>query len=171
MESKIIIQNVERFVALILAQLLILNNVNISGFAIPYLYVLFILMLPTDTPRNWMLLLSFLCGLSMDIFSNMLGFHSFACTLVAMMRILFADKILTRNEGVTITTPSIHTVNPQSYIVYLLVLLLIFYFTFFLLELFDRHEMWQILLSAVLSTILTGLLALMVQFLFIKRNK
>lgn len=169
MNSRLVIQNIVRFFVLMLVQILILNNVNLSGYAIPYLYVLFILMLPTNTGKIAMLLLAFLCGLTADIFSNMLGFHSFACTLVAFARILFADRILTRNEAVIIDTPSVYTVKAQYFISYLLVLLSIFYLTFFSLELFDSHGLFRLLLSTVLSTLLTVVLALLSQFLFIKR--
>lgn len=169
MSSRLVIQNIIRFLTLILVQLLILNNVNLSGYAIPYLYVLFILMLPTNTGKIPLLLLAFLCGMTIDIFSNMLGFHTFACTLVAFARILFADRILTRNEAVIIATPNYYAVKPQYYISYLAVLLAIFYFTLFSLELFDSHGFFRLLLSTLLSTLLTSVLALLSQLLFIKR--
>lgn len=169
MNSRLVIQNIIRFVTLILFQLLILNNVNISGFAIPYIYLLFILMLPTNTGKIPLLLMGFLTGLTVDMFSNMLGFHTFACTLVAFCRILFADRILTRNEAVVIDTPSIYSVKPQYFINYLLLLTAIFYFTFFALELFDSHGFFRLLFSTLLSTLLNTLLILFAQMLFMKR--
>lgn len=169
MNSRLVIQNIIRFIVLVLAQILILNNVNISGFAIPHLYLLFILMLPTNTGKIPMLLLGFLCGLTIDIFSNMLGFHTAACTLVAFCRILFADRILTRNEAVIIATPSIYSVKPSYFINYMLLLTGIFYLAFYALELFDSHGIFRLLLSTLLSTLLTSLLILLSQTLFMKR--
>ncbi|KWW30636.1 MAG: rod shape-determining protein mred [bacterium P3] len=169
MESRLILQNIVRFAVLTLVQILILNNINISGYAIPYLYLLFILMLPTGMGKIAMLLAAFVCGLAIDVFSNMLGFHTFSCTMVAFARILFADRILTRNEPVVISTPSIYTVKTQYFIGYLLVLTAIFYLTFFSLELFDSHGFWRLLLSITLSTLLTVVLALISQILFMKR--
>lgn len=169
MNSRLIIQNTVRFFVLVLVQILILNNVNISGLAIPYLYLLFIIMLPTNTGKIAMLLLGFFCGLAIDIFSNMLGFHTAACTLVAFCRIAFADRILTRNEAVVIDTPSIYSVKTTYFINYLLLLTAIFYVSFYALELFDSHGFFQLLLSSILSTILTALLMLLSQMLFLKR--
>ena len=169
MSSRLVIQNIVRFFALMLVQILILNNVNISGFAIPYLYLLFILMLPTNTGKISMLLLGFVCGLTIDIFSNMLGFHTAACTLVAFCRIIFADRILTRNEAVVIATPSIYSVKPAYFVNYMLVLTAIFFFTFYALELFDSHGFFRLLFSTILSTLLTATLMLLSQLLFIKR--
>ena len=62
-----ILKNIIRFVVLVFIQVAILNNIQISGFINPYMYVLFILLLPFETP-NWILLvLSFFLGLSIDI--------------------------------------------------------------------------------------------------------
>ena len=39
------------FAILIVAQLLVFNNIEFSGYVNPYVYVLFILMLPFEIPR------------------------------------------------------------------------------------------------------------------------
>lgn len=66
------------FVSLVLVQVLILNNIQFSGFVNPYVYVLFILLLPFTIPGYLLLGLSFLMGISIDIFSNTLGLHAAA---------------------------------------------------------------------------------------------
>lgn len=171
MDSNTIIQNIVRFVLLILAQLLILNNVNLSGFAIPYLYILFILMLPTNTGRIAMLLCAFAAGLTIDIFSNMLGFHTFACVIVAFARILFADRILTRNQDITISKPSIHSVKPQYFVGYTVVLTGLFNFVYFAIELFDNHGFWKLIAITLLSTLLTSALIVLTQLVFTKKER
>lgn|SRR5574344_414097 len=169
--NNLLIQNILRFILLMLFQILVLNNVYLGGYINPYLYVLFILMLPTNLPRIPMLLLAFLSGLCIDIFSNMLGFHTFACTLVAFCRLAFADKILTRGEPVVIDTPSIHSVALQQFAFYLLLLFFIYNVAYFSLEIFNFHDFWTILLSALLSTLVTWVLALLCQTLFLRKKK
>ena len=44
-----VIQNIIRFVVLVLVQVLVLNHVQFLGFVNPYVYVLFILSLPVRT--------------------------------------------------------------------------------------------------------------------------
>lgn len=160
-----------RFVLLLLIQLLVLNNVYLSGYVMPMLYLLAILMLPTDTKRIPMLLIAFGTGLLMDVMNNMLGFHALACTVVAMMRILFADRILTRGEPTTITTPSIYSVSPQYFVSYLLILLASFYLIFFTLELFGFRSFGGVLAATAASTLVTALLAVLYQFIFLKKEK
>ena len=111
-----------RFALLLLIQLLVLNHVFLGGYTFPMLYLLAILMLPTNMKRIPLLLIAFGTGLLVDVMNNMLGFHALACTVVAMMRILFADRILTRGEPTAIDRPSIYSVSPQYFISYMLIL-------------------------------------------------
>lgn len=163
-------QNIIRFAVLMLLQLLVLNNVYLGGYITPYLYVLFVLMLPTNTPRPAMLLLAFASGLCVDIFDNMLGFHSFAATLLGFCRITFADKILTRGEQIDIDTPSIHSVGVSQLAGYLLLMFFIYNFAFFFLEIFSFEDFWRILLSSVLSTVVVWVLAMLYQSLFLRKK-
>lgn len=152
-------------------QLLVLNHVYLGGYVMPMLYALFILMLPTGMRRTTMLFIAFSTGLIMDMSNNMLGFHALACTIIAMMRILFADTILTRNEPVVVETPSIYSVTPQYFISYLMLLLAAFYFVFYLLEIFSFRGLWGVIAATVCSTFVTTLLAVLYQFIFLKKKE
>ncbi len=169
--TPLIWRNIGRFLLVMLIQLLVLNNVYLGGYVMPMLYVLFILMLPTSTPRVPLLVIAFAAGLLMDIMAGALGFHALACTVVAMLRILFADRILTRGENVVISTPSIYTVTPQYFITYLVLLLLAFYLVFYLLEIFSFRGLGGVLVATVCSTLVTTLLAVLYQAVFIRKKK
>ena len=164
-------RNIGRFVLLMLVQLLVLNYVYLGSYVMPMLYVLFILMLPTSMKRIPMLLIAFGTGLIVDIMAGALGFHALACTVVAMVRILFADRILTRGEEVIIDVPSIHSVTPQYFIAYLLLMFAIFYLVYFMVELFSFRGLWDVLLATVCSTLATTLLAVVYQWVFLKREE
>lgn len=169
--NSLVIRNILRFCLLVLLQVLVLNNVYLGGYVNPYLFVLFILMLPNDMPKLSLLMLAFAAGLCVDVFSNMLGFHTAACTLVAFCRILFADRILTRGEVAKISMPSIYTVPPQQFIFYLLLLLFIYNFAFFALEMFNFRDFWRILMSTLFSTLATGILSVVYQYIFLRKKQ
>ena len=156
---------------LMLLQLLVLNNVYLGGYVMPMLYVLFILMLPTSMGRVPLLLTAFGTGLVVDIMAGALGFHALACTVVAMMRITFADRILTRGENVTIETPSVFSVTPQYFISYLLLLTGAFYLVFYSVELFSFRGLGEVLLATVCSTVVTSLLVILYQYAFVRRKE
>ena len=169
--NKLVWRNIGRFVLLMLMQLLVLNYVYLGGYIIPMLYVLFILMLPTSMKRIPMLVVAFATGLVVDIMAGALGFHALACTLLAMMRILFADRILTRGENTVVETPGIRTVTPQYFISYLLLMYGAFYLVYFSTELFGFRGLGGVLLATVLSTLVTTLLAVLYQVVFTKKEE
>lgn len=169
--SKLIWNNIGRFLLLVLFQVLVLNNVYLGGYIMPMLYVLFLLMLPTGMKRIPLLLIAFGTGLIIDTMNNMLGFHALACTVVAMLRIWFADRILTRGEPVVVQTPSIYSVTPQYFISYLMLMLAVFYLLFFTIELWGFRGFGDVLLATLLSTVVTTLLAVLYQIVFIKKKE
>ncbi len=160
-----------RFLLLMGMQLLVFNYVYLGGYVMPMIYVLFILMLPTGMKRIPLLLIAFGTGLIVDVMGNMIGFHALACTVVAMLRILFADRILTRGEPVTITTPSVYSVTPQYFISYVMLLLGAFYLVFYTAELFGFRGFGGVLLATVCSTVVTTILVVLYQVLFLKRKE
>ncbi len=169
--NKLVWRNIRRFLLLMLFQMLVLNNVYLGPFILPMMYVLFILMLPTGMNRIAMLMIAFGTGLIIDIMSNALGFHALACTVLAMQRILYADRILTRGEPITVETPSIYSVTPQYFIFYLSLMLAIFYLLFFTTELWGSRGFGGVLLATILSTVVTTLLSVLYQLVFIKRKE
>jgi len=169
--NKIVWQNIGRFLLLMLFQLLVLNNVYLGAYVLPMLYVLFILMLPTGMNRIALLLIAFGTGLIIDIMSNALGFHALACTVVAMQRIWYADRILTRGEPITVDTPSIYSVTPQYFISYLSLMLAIFYLLFYITELWGTRGLGGVLLATLCSTVVTTLLAVLYQVVFIRKKE
>ena len=96
--SIIFLRNVIRFIFLVLFQVLILNNIQLSGYINPYFYVYFILLLPFETPR-WVLLISaFILGFAIDAFTNTPGLNTAACVFMAFIRHFVIRAISTGTE-------------------------------------------------------------------------
>ena len=76
-------ENIFRFILLILFQVLILDHVELGGYLNPFLYVMFILMLPFETPDWLVLLLGFITGLTLDMFTDTIGMHTASCVWLA----------------------------------------------------------------------------------------
>lgn len=82
-----LLKNIIRFVVFILFQVYILNQVPpLHQFLVPYLYFLYILWLPFNINRFWLLIISFLFGLSLDYFTGTYGLHAAPCVLIAYIR-------------------------------------------------------------------------------------
>ncbi|MCQ2298403.1 MAG: hypothetical protein MJZ51_07295 [Bacteroidales bacterium] len=171
MNTGLLLRNIGRWLLLLALQIVVLDNVYLGGYANLVIYVLFILMLPTGMNKNLLLLLAFGSGLLVDVFNNMLGFHAVACTAVAFMRAVFADRMLTKDEPVVIDTPSIFSVGNQQYVGYLTLMLGVYNLLYFSFEVFDFGDLWRILLLSVLSTLADIVLVLLYQFVFLRGNE
>lgn len=171
MKGNLIFKNIGRCLGLLLLQVLVLDHVYLGGYINPVIYILFILMLPTNTNRIWMLVMAFCSGLVVDIFSNMLGFHAFTATLIAFLRMVYVDRIITKDDPKAIETPSIYSVGGTEFIQYLGVLLGIYNLVYFSLVVFDFSDWWRVLLLAVLSTVVSMLLCLLYQVVFLNSKE
>ena len=171
--TKLVLSNIFRFVVLIVLQILLLNYVSFGGYVIPFIYILAVLMLPTRVGNIPLLLIAFAAGALVDIFCNIPGFHTFSCTMMAFVRVIIGNRMLTRddpNEAV-IDVPSVHTVPFQTFAVYLFVMSSVYSFTYCLLEAFSFGNFWMTLLSMLLDTVATWLLLLLSQLLISPQKK
>lgn len=169
--TKLVFSNIFRFLILIVLQILIFNFVYLGKYIIPFIYLLAVLMLPTRMGKIPTLLVAFAAGLLVDLFCNIPGFHTFSCTLMAFARLVFGNRMLTRDDPIDIDVPGIHTVPFQQFAVYLLVMSLIYSVTYFLLEAFNFGNIGWMLLSMLLSTVATWVLMLLCQLLLPNNHK
>jgi hypothetical protein len=159
------IKNVIRFFGLILFQVLILNHISLGGYINPYLYVLFILLLPFETPR-WLLLVSaFLLGLGVDIFSDTPGLNAAACVTMAFFR-PFVILAISRGTGVDYTgNPSVPRQGFRWFLYYSAFLILIHHFVLFYLEIFRFSEFFPTFFRSLLSSAFTLGLVILTEYL------
>jgi len=166
---KEIYKNIGAFIFLVLLQVLILNNIEFSGFINPYLYILFILLLPFDTPKWALLLTAFFLGLSIDIFSDTLGMHSFASVLIAYMRPNVLKIFAPRDGYDTTMRPGLKSFGMEWLVKYSLIMVLIHHFILFYIETFKFELFFSTLLRVILSTIFTIILIILSQLLTLRR--
>jgi hypothetical protein len=135
--------------------------------------VLFILSLPFETPAIFTLILGFLMGLSVDVFSDSLGIHSAACTFMAYARI-FVLKILQPRDGYESSkNPNLKDMGFEWFIYYATFLVLAHHFLLFYFEMFKLSEFFYVLIRVILSSFVTLILIFSYQFILsgIRRNK
>ena len=96
--SRHIIFNLFSFLTLVLLQIFVLNNIEFMGFINPYVYILFILLLPLETPKWLLLFLGFLLGYTIDYFSHTIGLNIAATVLVAYLRPKLISLIIPKLE-------------------------------------------------------------------------
>ena len=166
-----ILINIVRFIALFLFQVLILNNIQLSGYINPYLYVLFILMLPFQTPR-WLLLLSgFFMGLSIDFFTHTPGLHAAATTFLAFCRPGLIRFLSSNKEIEPGSSPNINVFGFVWFAAYSSIMVLLHHLALFYLEMFRFNDFFITLSRVLNSSVVTIVLILLTQLLFYGHRK
>lgn len=155
-----------QFILLVLIQVYVLNNIQLGGYLNPYLYIMFILLLPFQTPQWLLLVLAFFLGLSIDLFTHTPGMHSTATVFMAFVR-PYALRLISPREGYeTGTNPSLHFYGFNWYLRYALILVFSHHVVLFFIEAYRFSDFFYTFARVILSTALTTLLIITIQFLF-----
>lgn len=169
------LSNILRFVGVTVIQLLILNNVYMVGFVAPIVYIYFIMKLPFGTKKLTVLFLSFILGLTIDLFVGTYGIHAAITTLIGACRHLFLKLSFGDNEDDRENTPSIKEKGFYPFLGYTTALSTIHIASFFILENlgypYQLILLFRVLTSAAVSIFLIMLLEYLTQTPQKKRSK
>jgi len=152
------------FIGLVLTQVLVLNHIQFSGFVNPYIYILFVLLLPLSSPRYAVLILAFLIGITIDIFSNSLGVHAFATVFAAYFRPYIIRLISNREEDKS-DYPGLIQTNGRWFLGYITIMVVIHHTVLFYLEVFTFHNFFETLFRIFVSSIFTIFAIVLSQFI------
>lgn len=163
--------NIIRFVALVIAQVLVVNHIRLGGYVHPYIYLIFVMLLPINMP-GWQLLLSgFGIGFVIDLFMGTLGMHAGATTLMAFCRPTIIKLVSGNQKFENTREPNINQLGFLWFLRYTLCMVLVHNFTLFMLEGFSFHLVGQALIRILISVPVSTFLILMILYLFSPTKK
>ncbi len=168
--SKTILQYLLLFIVLTLLQVLLFNNLVIFHTSVCFIFIYLIIRLPLSLSTNWLLTISFISGLAVDIFSDTPGVNSLAAVLLAVVKKPVMFLYVSKDDKTKDATPSIQTMGWSAYSKYLLTLSAIFCLLSFTIEFFNFADIRHILLMAGASTIFTFIILLCTDCIFESAN-
>lgn len=139
------------FIALLLLQALVFNHVHILGYATPMPYIFFLLTLSSDTPRWAYVLLGFLLGFCIDLFSNTPGMASGALCFSGLLVPIFLKMFAPKDNNSEGFFPSHKTMEWGNFIKFCTLSVIVYCISFFLLESFSFFD-WQVSLINIISS-------------------
>lgn len=145
------------FILLVLLQVVVLNSISFLSFAIPLVYIYFLLKLPASLSQNVVLLLGFLLGFAIDIFCNTPGINAAASTFVAFLRRPILGVFLSAEEN-NDDAPSISNVGMAVFMKYAVSLVLLHMMTIVSLEAFSYFNIELMLIRVFGSTTLASII-------------
>ena len=168
--SSNLFKNIARFVLLVFFQILVFNNMNLSGYINPSIYLLFILLLPVNINKSVLLLLAFVTGITIDIFSNTMGLHAAATVLMAFARPGTINLFFKNLEFINEEAPAISKVGLGGFVRYSLLLVLVHHSLLFIIEVFSFHDFIFTAYRILLSSLVTTFVIVIIGLLFNRRS-
>ncbi len=143
------------FVVLLLLQVMLFDNLNISLYVYPLVYISFIILLPSGISGVWLLLLALLMGLGVDVFSGTPGINTIATVFVAWVRPGLLSKILGPDEAREMSIPNIARMGRGRFFRYAAIMVVMHALVFFALETLSWRYFGFVLLRTVVGSLVT----------------
>ncbi|NOZ45644.1 MAG: rod shape-determining protein MreD [Chlorobi bacterium] len=165
---KVILRNIICFVLIVLFQVLVLNNVQFSSLLNPFVYTLFILLLPFEISGWFLLILAFILGFSIDAFTNTPGLHASATVFMASFRPMVLRGIAPRDDYEIGTFPRLSQYGFAWFVKYTVILVFIHHLFYFVIEAFSSFNLLTVLARTFISSIVAIFLIVLSQFIIFR---
>tara|TARA_B100000161_G_scaffold97670_1_gene68981 strand:- start:374 stop:877 length:504 start_codon:yes stop_codon:yes gene_type:complete len=158
------------FLVYILIQIFVLNEVVFSSYIIPFLYLTIILSIPKGKSILFLMTISFMTGLTVDIFEGQLGLHSTSCIIIAFLRpkilsILSNSKTLSNEENIRL-----NNLGALQFLVYASTLIFLHSLILFIIVDFEIGNIFNLIIKTMLSTLATILLIFINELYYINKQ-
>ncbi|MBD5247451.1 MAG: rod shape-determining protein MreD [Barnesiella sp.] len=154
-----------------MAQVIVFNHICLFGYAVPLVFIYLIIKLPMTMSINWVLTVSFLLGLTIDIFSDTQGMNSLACTILGVLRRPVLRLYFPREEEMSMPMPSFRSLGVAVYLKYVFSISLIYCALFFMIESFSLFNPMRLLIKIASSALLTFIIIIAIDSLTFRRNE
>jgi len=164
MNSQTVIKLVLTFVIYLVLQIVVLRNFVFFDVAFCFVYIACILLLPDEVDPIWVILISFLIGLLVDIFYNTAGVHASASVMIRYLR-GYIIKFLFPTKGVeNEITISLKDMGGERFVRYVAILTIIHHSMLFFVEAGGFQFFLITVLKIICSVIFTTFLIIILQY-------
>jgi len=157
-----LLKGIFSFAILLLVQVMVLNHIHFFNCATPLLYVYMVLLFPRNYPRWAELLLCFVMGFIVDVFSDTPGVSMASKTLLGLLQPTVLSTFMQRDSADDLK-PSMRSMGTYKFGYYAIMMVLIYCVTFFSLETFNFFNWLQWIEIVLGSTILSVILILAIE--------
>ncbi len=164
MNSQTVIKLVLTFVIYLVLQIVVLRNFVFFDVAFCFVYIACILLLPDEVDPIWVILISFLIGLLVDIFYNTAGVHASASVMIGYLR-GYIIKFLFPTKGVeNDITISLKDMGGERFVRYVAILTIVHHSMLFFVEAGGFQFFLITVLKIICSVIFTTFLIIILQY-------
>lgn len=155
------------FISLLFLQVFVLNNILFLGYINPYIYIAFVFIYPLKEKRIPFLFFSFLLGLFVDFFSDSGGIHAFSILSIAYLRLFFV-RVYFRKVTADYAFFKLKSESFGKIFNYVVTLTVIHHLIYFSFANFSFHNLSNVILNTLFSSIFTLTLYFLGTYIFTK---
>ena len=159
------------FFLFVAIQTLVLNRVDLGGYASPFFYILFIINFPLIYDRVAFLFVCFLLGMTVDIFSNTSGVNAFASVVMAVLQRPMFQIIILDKQTHLIKKISLSETSLLRYLTFVSVFTFTHHFMVLSLEVFSLRDFATLFWQTVVSTLMTVMIIMTIAFFSVQNKK
>lgn len=165
-----------RFLMLFFIQIMVLSKIpllfewktNLPSYT-PYIYMLFIALLPVSVKTSYMIVFSFITGLTMDIFSDTGGIHAIACLFMGVSRTPILRFILPKPlQEYKSSSPSLKEMKTMPFVTYILALFFVHLLVYYFIEIWSFKAIGYLGIKLLFSLLTACIFALIYTMIFSK---
>jgi hypothetical protein len=157
------------FILLVVLQIFLIDNISLGIYFHPLIYVAFIIILPLDMRPVWVVLLSALLGLTMDMATGMCGLNVIAATATGFARSAIIGFSSGLNTGIDDTIPAIYRLPQKNLMTYMVSMILLHSAIYFLVEALSMAHLFHTLLRIVVSDVVAVVIIWYIVKLFVEK--
>ncbi len=160
---KYFLYQVKIFIIILLLQIVLLNNIKLYGFYIPYIYIYIIIFLPFKINNFYSYLIAFSIGILIDTFYDTLGLNCIACIWMTYIKLLISFFI--KKKYLIIGLDNYKYINIISVYIYILVLTIIHHIIIYHLTFFKIDNFIYITINAIFNAFVSSFIMLIIKFI------
>ncbi len=154
---------------LLLLQLPLIHRITVFDKAFGFFYVGYLLLLPVSISRSYLMIIGFIAGLVVDIFSNTPGIHSAACVAIMFLRNFWLSILY--DDWRELPSPNTASLKPVKFLGYIFPLIFVHHLILFVVEKGGFNLFIDVLERVFFSAIFSGLIVFVVVYLINGSNR
>lgn len=143
------------YAVLVMAQVIVFNNLVLFNCAIPFVFVYLIICLPASLSTNKSMTIAFVTGLVVDAFSDTYGLNALACTILGFVRKPVLHLYVSRDEDLSSQPLTMKTLGMPQFMKFAITMIIIYTVVYFVAEAFNFFSPERLLLRMAASTLYT----------------
>ncbi|MFV0365200.1 MAG: rod shape-determining protein MreD [Mangrovibacterium sp.] len=150
---------------IMVVQVLLFSHIHMAGMAVPFFFIIIIMMMPYDTSPYLLMLTGFSLGLIVDLFMNTIGLNAAATTFLAFIRPSIIRAISRKDYSELCPYPNVHITGFAWFSTYSLLCCFFHEAFLYTVEAFSFANYTQTIIRIITGTLFSAILIIITEYI------